>query len=43
MRVSGPDIDTAADGDPFLYQVSSWQVRSILKNRDALVADENGG
>jgi hypothetical protein len=43
MRVSGPDVDTAADGDPFLYEVSSWQVRSMLKNRDALVADENGG
>lgn len=37
-RVSGPGVDVADDGRPFLYTVSSWQVRRILRNRDAIVA-----
>lgn len=37
LQVSGPGVDTTPDGEPFLYAVSSWQVRRILRNRDSLL------
>lgn len=37
LQVSGPGVDTAPNGEPFLYAVSSWQVRRILRNRDSLL------
>jgi hypothetical protein len=40
LRVEGPGVDAASDGEPFLYSVSSWQVRRILRNRDALLPGE---
>ncbi|NBF41865.1 MAG: DUF4340 domain-containing protein [Spirochaetes bacterium] len=38
MRLEGPGVDTAADGEPYLYAVGVRQVRQVLRNRDALVA-----
>jgi hypothetical protein len=40
LGVQGPGVDAASDGEPFLYTVSSWQVRRILRNRDALLPGE---
>jgi hypothetical protein len=42
LQATGPGVDAASDGEPFLYTVSSWQVRRILRNRDALVARDTG-
>lgn len=39
MRVTGDGVDVNDAGEPFLYAVSSYQVRRILKNRDALISE----
>lgn len=42
MRVEGPGVDTADDGEPYLYTVSPRQIRQAFRNRDAIVAPANG-
>ncbi len=43
MRVEGPGVDTADDGEPYLYTVSAAQIRRVLRNRDAIVASADVG
>lgn len=38
MRVAGPGVDTADDGEPYLYTVGVRQIRQVFRNRDAIVA-----
>ena len=38
MRLEGPGVDTAADGEPYLYTVGARQIKQVFRNRDALVA-----
>jgi hypothetical protein len=42
MRVEGPGVDTADDGEPYLYTVGAWQIRQAFRNRDAIVASAVG-
>lgn len=42
MRVEGPGVDTADDGEPYLYTVGAWQIRQAFRNRDAIVASGGG-
>ncbi|MFO7781099.1 MAG: hypothetical protein R6W94_05670, partial [Spirochaetia bacterium] len=43
MRVEGPGVDTADDGEPYLYTVGTWQIRQAFRNRDDIVASAGRG